>query len=93
MDKNFQKNIAYNLLQLAVEARTKILYAHQVGEETYVMRDDYKMPISTASFLRRLNEACTEKITPAINEFVACAASIYVYCCEDQVKREQEKKE
>lgn len=93
MDKNFQKNIAYNVLQLAVKARNDLLYAHQIIGETYVMREDYKMPFNTESDLYHANEKCAKNAIPALNEIVAHTASLYVRCCEDLARREQEENE
>ena len=66
----------------AVKARNDLLYAQQLIQEIYDMRDDYQMPNSTYSYLRNTNETCTKEAIPALNEIVANMASAYIHCHE-----------
>lgn len=88
MDKNFQKDIAYNIMRLATEARNDLLYAHQVIGETYTMRDNYEMPLNTYGDLDKANEKFKDAI-PIINEVVAYLTSAYVKCCKEVEKEEK----
>ena len=49
MNKNFCKEIAYNAMYQAVKARNDLLYAQQLIQEIYDMRDDYQMQNNTYS--------------------------------------------
>ena len=89
MDKNFQKDIAYNIMRLATKARNDLLYAHQVIGETYMMRDNYRMPLNTHGDLDKANEKFKDAM-PIINEVVAYLTSAYVRCCEEVEKKEKQ---
>ena len=91
LPRDFQKNIVYNLMNLAVKARNDLLYAHQMIGETYYMRENYKMPIGTYSSLDYAEKKC-EEATTALNEIVAHVASVYV-CCKESNDGKSEQKE
>lgn len=91
LPKDFQENIAYNLMNLAVKARSDLLYAHQMIGETYYMRENYKMPIVTYSSLNDAEKEC-EKAMAALSEIVAHTASVYV-CCKEENNDKPEQKE
>ena len=89
MNKNFCKEITYNAMYQAVKARNDLLYAQQLIQEIYDMRDDYQMPNSTYSYLQNTNETCTKEAIPALNEIVANMASAYIRCHEKANETEQ----
>ena len=89
MNKNFCKEITYNAMYQAVKARNELLYAQQLIQEIYNMRDDYQMPDNTYPYLRKANETCTKEGIPALNEIVANMASAYIRCHEKTNETEQ----
>lgn len=89
MNKNFCKEIAYNAMYQAVKARNDLLYAQQLIQEAYNMRDDYQIPNKANSYLQNANEACIKKAIPALNEIVANMASAYIRCHEKANETEQ----
>lgn len=90
LPKDFQKNITYNALQLIVKARNDLLYAHQIIGETYAMRENYELPLTTHNAFYHAKNKCAAEAIPAINDIVANIASAYIECCEAEKKKENE---
>lgn len=80
--KKFQCDIMYHALQQAVKARSKLLYAHQLVEEAYVMREDYGFPLNIYNSLQDASKSCMDNAVPAVNDMVAEIASAYILCCD-----------